>query len=213
MKPTILFDLDGTLIDSTSAILAGFYHAFDKFKFAKPQEKAITSQIGYPLDIMFANLGVKNEFIDEFVKAYKEKYLQIYLDQTILLDTAYEAVKFASEFADLGVVTTKTSKFSHILLESLGIYHFFKTIIGREDTINLKPHPEPILNALNKMQKSNQNAFMVGDTKLDAIAAKSAGIKSIGLLCGYGSQNELKKHCDFVCKNPLEAPNLIKNLF
>ena len=63
------------------------------------------------------------------------------------------------------------------------------------------------------MQKSNQNAFMVGDTKLDAIAAKSAGIKSIGLLCGYGSQNELEKHCDLECKNPLEALNLIKNLF
>ena len=213
MKPTILFDLDGTLIDSTSAILVGFYHAFDKFDFAKPKDEAITSQIGYPLDIMFANLGVKNEFIDEFVKAYKEKYLQIYLNQTTLLDTAYEAVKFASEFADLGVVTTKTSKFSHILLEHLGIYRFFKTIIGKEDTINLKPHPEPILNALNKMQKSNQNAFMLGDTKLDAISAKSAGIKSIGLLCGYGSQNELEKHCDFVCKNPLEALNLIKNLF
>ena len=213
MKPTILFDLDGTLIDSTSAILDGFYYAFSKFNKPLPNEVSITSQIGYPLDIMFANLGVETKFIDEFVTAYKEKYLQIYLDQTVLLETAYEAVEFASKFADLGVVTTKTSKFSHILLEHLGIYRFFKTIIGREDALNLKPHPEPILNALNKMQKTSQDSFMVGDTKLDAIAAKGAGIKSIGLLCGYGSKDELETHCDFVCKNPLEAANLIKNLF
>ena len=205
MKPTILFDLDGTLIDSTSAILSGFYYAFDKFAAAKPSESAITTQIGYPLEIMFANLGVKSKFVDEFVKAYKERYLQIYLDQTTLLESAYEAVKFGSEFADLGVVTTKTSKFSHILLEHLGISRFLKTIIGKEDASNLKPHPEPILNALANLGKTSQNAFMVGDTKLDAIAAKGANAKSIGVLCGYGSQDELKTHCDFVCKNPLEA--------
>ena len=209
MKPTILFDLDGTLIDSTSAILDGFSYAFDKFDFPKPHKDAITSQIGYPLDIMFANLGVETKRLDEFVSAYKEKYLTIYLDQTILLENAFEAVKTAFEFADLGVVTTKTSKFSHILLEKLGVYHFFKTIIGREDVDNLKPHPEPILNALANLGKTSQNAFMVGDTKLDAIAAKGANAKSIGVLCGYGSQDELKVHCDFVCKNPLEAVKIV----
>ena len=60
-------------------------------------------------------------------------------------------------------------------------------------------------NALANLGKTSQNAFMVGDTKLDAIAAKGANAKSIGVLCGYGSQDELKTHCDFVCKNPLEA--------
>ena len=210
MKPTLLFDLDGTLIDSTSAILEGFYHAFDTFNLARPKDEAITSQIGYQLEIMFSNLGIENEFIDKFVKAYKEKYLQIYLDKTILLDTAYEAVKLGYEFADLGVVTTKTSEFSRILLKHLGIYQYFKTIIGKEDTKNLKPHPEPILNALANLDKNSQNAFMVGDTKLDAIAAKNANLKSIGLLCGYGTYEELNAHCDFICKNSLEAVELIK---
>ena len=53
---------------------------------------------------------------------------------------------------------------------------------------------------------------MVGDTKLDAIAAKNADLKSIGLLCGYGTYEELNAHCDFICKNPLEAVELIKKI-
>ena len=212
MKPTILFDLDGTLIDSTSAILEGFHYAFDKFNLPRAKDSDITSQIGYPLDIMFANLGI-NANIDEFVKAYKEKYLQIYLNQTVLLDTAYEAVKIANSFADLGIVTTKTSKFSHILLEKLGIYQYFMTIIGREDVVKLKPDAEPILKALKNMNKSIQNAFMVGDTKLDGLAAKAANIKSIGVKCGYGNEEELKIYCDFIYKNPLEAVLFVKNKF
>ena len=342
---TLLFDLDGTLIDSTSAILDGFHYAFAHLGTAEPSDEAIKRLIGHPLEVMFERLGMTHD-VQNFVLAYKQQYAQIFLDQTVLLSGAFEAVRTASEFANLGVVTTKTSKFSKILLRHLGIADLFGTIVGREDVKNPKPSAEPILKALenlgicganasqsphaargkthdatadentsatnrstilseippsdlpsilaldpdpskvyeqnlssiasqnsdrisfknlsevksdryeagNKSQKSgisiegesyksgarrskiydthelnsapcydkicsdkitpsvSQNIFMIGDTSLDAISAKSAAVRSVGVSCGYGSASELRAHFEFVCADAKEAVELIREI-
>ncbi|MBP3224675.1 HAD family hydrolase [Campylobacter sp. JMF_01 NE2] len=207
---TILFDLDGTLIDSTSAILEGFAYAFSKMGEACPDDEAIKKLIGYPLDEIFAGLGVVGD-TSEYVRLYKEKYVKIYLDQTTLLQSAYEAVEFGAKFANLGVVTTKTSKFSKLLLDKLGVGEFFSVIIGREDVEHVKPHAEPIINAMKGLGLPvDKSVFMVGDTKLDALAASNAGARSVGVMCGYGDEAQLRKHCEFVCENAYAAVSLIK---
>ena len=342
---TLLFDLDGTLIDSTPAILDGFHYAFAHLGAAEPSDEAIKKLIGHPLEVMFERLGVTRD-VQNFVLAYKQRYAQIFLDQTVLLSGAFEAVRAASEFANLGVVTTKTSKFSKILLQHLGIAKFFGTIVGREDVQNPKPSAEPILKALenlgicgataskssntisskacyvtadkntsaasrsailneisapdlkrlpaldpdpskvyeqnlssiasqnsdiisfknlsevksnrheagDKNRKDNigteeegdksgargskiydahelnstpcydkicsneilssvsQNIFMIGDTSLDAISAKSAAVRSVGVSCGYGSASELRAHFEFVCADAKEAVELIREI-
>jgi len=342
---TLLFDLDGTLIDSTPAILDGFHYAFAHLGAVDPSDEAIKRLIGHPLEVMFERLGVMRD-VQNFVLAYKQRYAQIFLDQTVLLSSAFEAVRTASEFANLGVVTTKTSKFSKILLRHLGIAKFFGTIVGREDVQNPKPSAEPILKALenlgicgatasqsphaargkthdatddentsaasrsailseisvpdlkslsaldpdpskvceqnlssiasqnsdrisfkdlsevksdrheagDKSQKNgigiegesyksgarggkiydahelnstpcydkicsnkilssvSQNIFMIGDTSLDAIAAKSAAVRSVGVSCGYGSASELRAHFEFVCADAKEAIELIREI-
>lgn len=328
-QTTLLFDLDGTLIDSTPAILDGFHYAFAHLGAAEPSDEAIKRLIGHPLEVMFERLGVTRD-VQNFVLAYKQRYAQTFLDQTVLLSGAFEAVRAASEFANLGVVTTKTSKFSKILLQHLGIAEFFGTIVGREDVQNPKPSAEPILKALenlgicsatasqsphaargkthdatddentsaasrsailseisvpdlkslsaldpdpskvceqnlsevksdrheagDKSQKSgigiegesyksgarggkiydahelnstpcydkicsdeilpsvSQNIFMIGDTSLDAIAAKSAAVRSVGVSCGYGSASELRAHFEFVCADAKEAVELIREI-
>ncbi|WP_299189983.1 HAD family hydrolase, partial [uncultured Campylobacter sp.] len=149
-QTTILFDLDGTLIDSTPAILDGFHYAFAHFGATDPSDEKIKRLIGHPLEVMFERLGATQD-VQDFVRAYKQRYEQIFLDQTVLLSGAHEAVREASEFANLGVVTTKTSKFSKILLQHLGIAEFFGTIVGREDVKNPKPSAEPILKALENL--------------------------------------------------------------
>lgn len=126
---TLLFDLDGTLIDSTPAILDGFHYAFAHLGMANPSDEAIKRLIGHPLEVMFERLGVTHD-VQNFVLAYKQRYAQIFLDQTVLLSGAFEAVRAASEFANLGVVTTKTSKFSKILLQHLGIADFLAPSSG-----------------------------------------------------------------------------------
>lgn len=208
----ILFDLDGTLIDSTSAILESFKYAFDKFDFSKPKDENIKSLIGYPLELMFKNLSVQDELVPEFVGAYKEIYNKIKKEKTTLLPDAKKAIQKASEFAKLAVVTTKTSKSSAELLSDFMLKEYFEVIIGREDVLNPKPDPEPILKALKFLQADIDKSYMIGDTCLDMNSAKSSKIKGISVLCGYGKKDELEKCSDYTTNNTFEAIKLIYSL-
>ena len=210
----ILFDLDGTLIDSTDAILASFNHTFKELNFDfKGNDKNIKDLIGYPLDIMYKELGVEESKVWDFVDAYKNQYRIVSKGQTTLLDNAYEAVLLASQFARLGVVTTKTRMYTMPLLEHFNIAQLFEIVTGRENVENPKPHPEPILITLEQMNydKNLHDVWMIGDTKLDLIAANDARVNSIGVLCGYGEILELEKYTKFIEKDALSAVNFLKN--
>ncbi len=207
----ILFDLDGTLIDSTEAILDGFRYVFDKFKKEYPGDEKVKRLIGLPLDVMFKKLGVRDD-VFKWVDAYKKRYREISKEKTILLPKAKEAIKEAKEFAKLGIVTTKTALYSRELLEYFGIMDYFDVLIGREDVINPKPHPEPILKAMHLIRGAKREAtFMIGDTCLDMVSAKEAGVKGIGVEFEYDKR--LYECADVVKKDVLEAIREIKTFF
>lgn len=208
----ILFDLDGTLIDSTDAIVSTFYHSFKELNFDfKGNDEDIKDLIGYPLDIMYKGLGVKDGQEWDFVTSYKNRYRQISKEQTYLLQDALDAVKLASSFARVSVVTTKTRLYTMPLLENFSLAEHFEIVIGRENVQNPKPHPEPILSTLEQMNYDEKihTAWMIGDTKLDLISANESKINSIGVLCGYGKEEELKKYTTTVKGNSLDAVNYI----
>jgi len=213
-KKTILFDLDGTLIDSTDAIIRCFYHSFKELGFNfKGTVEDIKNEIGYPLDIMYATLGIDKNRVWDFVGSYKKEYRKVSVSRTTLLPDAIESIKLASTFARLGIVTTKTTQYTIPLLKNMGIMKYFETIIGRQEVENPKPHPEPVLKALRNMKlKSSKDIFIVGDTKLDLIAGKEAGISTVAVLCGYGNKEELMRYTSNVVTNSLEAVKLIKNI-
>ncbi|ECX4110753.1 HAD family hydrolase [Campylobacter coli] len=212
MKKTILFDLDGTLIDSIDAILNSFQGAFKILGLTPKNNEEIKNLIGYPLEHMFKILyHEKAHLSQEFVLAYREIYTQIYLEQTTLLPKAKEALELGSEIADLGIVTTKGGKFTPILLDYLRVKKFFKTLITLEDVTNPKPSSEPIILALKRLNKTQENAYMIGDTILDIQAAISANITPLALTCGYGNENELKSR-SMVFLNAYEAVNYIARL-
>lgn len=216
MKATILFDLDGTLIDSTEAILESFYYSFSSLGVTAPKEEDIKSKIGYTLEDIFAFLGAEEGRIAEHVTAYKTHYREISKPKTHLLEGAREAIELAASFATCAIVTTKTSKYSEELLTHMGVMHYFKGLVGREDVENVKPHPEPIHKALAQLGKNeadNKNdIWMIGDTFLDVEAAKNAGIRHIALMTGYGDKNHLKSLSDIVKADVLEAVKEIKNV-
>ena len=205
----ILFDLDGTLIDSTEAILESFDIAFKTFDSPVPDEELIKAEIGHPLDAMFATLGVEEDHVDAHVQAYKMHYRKISCAKTVLLPEAREAVELASQHAVLGVVTTKTAKYSIELLEHMGLMTYFDVLVGREDVEDPKPHPEPILKALSKLQSDKSIYWMIGDTPMDILAANAANINSVAVTCGYADEALLLKHTDNVSKTALEAVKFI----
>ncbi len=209
----ILFDLDGTLIDSTEAILESFKMAFETFNEEIPPKEAIEALIGYPLETMFARLGVPATEVDAFVEAYKRHYRTVHLQKTVLLPKAKEAVALASRYARLGVVTTKTGKYSQELLEHLELMGYFDVLIGRQDVTHPKPHPEPILKALSKLESSAlDKCWMIGDTCMDMEAASAAGIGGVAVTCGYAFHERLAACADAVRENAYEAVQFIVEL-
>ena len=201
----ILFDLDGTLLDSTEAILLCFEDSYADFDLKAPKEEKIKSLIGHPLDFMYEHLGVKKEKIWDFVDRYKFHYRKRSKAMTHFLPDAKEAIIEASKFARLGVVTTKTGSYSIELLKHMGVMDYFEVLIGRENVTHPKPHSEPILKALHQMNvtKSN-NIWMIGDTCLDMISGKDAGVRTIGVSCGYGTLEQLQR-CTSVIKNDTKS--------
>ncbi|MCW8837163.1 MAG: HAD family hydrolase [Thiovulaceae bacterium] len=207
----ILFDLDGTLIESTEAITSTFHHAFDVHGEKNPTDAEIQALIGHPLDVMFSRLGVDEDRVWDFVDTYKQRYRVISKIKTELLPQAKEAVELASSFATLGIVTTKTGLYSQELMEHFGLMHHFKVLIGREHVQKPKPDAEPILKALEQMQKDN-DVWMIGDTELDLLSAKNAGVNSLVVLCGYGSKKSLQNYTSDFFENSFEAVKFLSKL-
>jgi phosphoglycolate phosphatase len=206
----ILFDLDGTLIDSTEAILESFAAAFEHFGEPVPPVEEIKALIGYPLETMFERLGVPQSEIDAHVNAYKAHYRSVHLQKTVLLPKAKEAVLLAYQYGRLGIVTTKTGKYSQELLEHLGLMQYFDVLIGRQDVMHPKPHPEPILKALLKLGRvTTDKCWMIGDTCMDMEAAKAAGIGGVAVTCGYADRQTLKQCTSHIRENAYEAVQFV----
>lgn len=206
MKKIMLFDLDGTLIDSTEAILESFHHSLSVLNHAGDlEDEAIKALIGHPLDVMFTRLGCDSSKIDEYVLTYKEHYRTISRAKTFLLPFATEAVEEASKHARLGIVTTKTARYSRELMEHFGLMDYFEVLIGHEDVENHKPHPEPIHKALEGMDHALEEVWMIGDTRLDLEASQRAGIDAVGVLSGYDTFEELSAFKFSIKANALEA--------
>ncbi|MCT7587478.1 HAD family hydrolase [Aliarcobacter butzleri] len=215
MNKIILFDLDGTLIDSTDAIVSTFRFAFKEQGFDfRGSDKNIKDLIGYPLDIMFERLGVSKQKVWDYVDSYKNRYRVISVEQTTLLENAFEAVQLASKIGRVSVVTTKTRMYTIPILDNFNITQYFEIITGRENVENPKPHPEPILKTLAQMNydKNKDEVYMIGDTKLDLICANEAKVNAIGVLCGYSDEEELLKYTNIVKKDALEAIKYISTL-
>jgi phosphoglycolate phosphatase len=207
---TILFDLDGTLINSMEAINESFAYSFSCMDKGECDYKLLHTLIGYTLEDIFLRLGIKEDKVIEAISFYKEKYREISNEKTVLLNNAKEALTLAKSFATLGIVTTKTSRYSHILLKHLGVWEYFDTIIGFDDVVNPKPHKEPIVKAMNILNADKNNTWMIGDTIFDTQCAYNAGIKSIGVLSGHGKEVDMREHTNYICTDTKEAVEFIR---
>ena len=213
-KAIILFDLDGTLIDSTEAICESFNKVFELHNKDKPDLKTIKSKIGYTLEDMFEALGVQKNLITTYIESYKKYYREICNIKTNLLPNAKNSIIEAHNFAHLGIVTTKTGKYSKELLEYFGLLQYFSCVIGREDVTYPKPNKEPVIKAIDTISQNinKNNIYLIGDTPLDIQAANDANINSIAVTTGYASIELLQKYTNNIAIDSLHAIAKIKEM-
>jgi len=182
----IIFDLDGTLIDSSVAVVEAFNGALGRKGYAAAPADAICAAIGNPLPVMFAPHVPAGQDLNEMVALYRECYSPIYLEKTRLIDGVAEALAGLSRagFA-LGIATTKPRYFTEPILTHLGVRGYFSAIVGAEDVKNLKPAPDTLIRAMEILGRNSGETIFVGDTPLDIGAARAAGVPVACVLTGH----------------------------
>ncbi|MCF6138698.1 pyrophosphatase PpaX [Pseudalkalibacillus berkeleyi] len=171
---TILFDLDGTLINTNELIIASFTHTLEHYCPQTYSREDIISFIGLPLIDSFKE--VDESSVAEMVKMYKAHNLAHHEQYVHAFEGVVDTVKVLHEKGfKLGIVTTKMRDAVELGLEITGLSDYFTTIVTLDDVEQAKPHPEPIFKALDKLQADVNSAIMVGDSRYDIEAGKNAG--------------------------------------
>lgn len=187
----VLFDLDGTLIDSTDAIVASMFHVFDSLGDPRPTRQAIIDSIGCPLREQLQYLTTRD--LDECIGLYRPHYAETAREATVLLPGAREIMQFLRDAGvPMGLATSKKREAAEMLLEHLGVLHYLDVRIGPDEVANPKPHPEPLLLAARLIGVEPGDAYYVGDMFFDVNAAKAAGMPCIALTTGYCNRAELE---------------------
>ena len=206
----LLFDLDGTLIDSTEAIVESFLKATQRYGInLDGQENKIQKMIGMTLSDMFATVGIPREKLQECISVYRELYREIFLKKTFLLPKVKESFETLPSTYKMGVVTSKSHFFSEKILENLGMLKYFFTLVGIDDVKEPKPSAEPIFKALEGMSYQKKQVYMIGDTIFDMQAAQNAGVIGIGVQGKY--EENLSNFTHLVFEDIAKALDYIKS--
>ncbi len=208
MKNTVVFDLDGTLTDSAPGIFNAIKYLQNKMNLTPLSEEQLRSCVGPPLNESFMRLwGVNFETAEEFVKIYREYYLPIGIFENTVYDGINELLKsLKANDIRLLICSAKPTSMINTVLEHFDILKYFDQISGVALTGKLPTKGERL-----KAMLEDKNAFMVGDRKDDIIGAREAGIKSIGVLWGYGSIKELTDSgADYIVSSASELKDLLR---
>lgn len=176
---TILFDLDGTVIDTNELITHSFEYTFDKYGYTFSHEE-ILSFNGPPLIDTFTKVNPQKAM--EMLTTYREhnmkyhdKYVKVFPN---VVETLEELKKRNKKLA---IVTAKMRDGAIYGLEITGLKSYFDVIITIDDVTHPKPHPEPVIKAINELGSKPESSIMIGDNYHDIEAGKNAGIKTVGV--------------------------------
>lgn len=189
----VIFDVDGTLVDSQSDIMAAMTHAFAAVGVAMPDRQTVLGMVGLSLDVIFPCLlpNVSHAEHNQMAEAYKSAYMDLRAQAGVaqsspLYPGALDALKalHADPSVVLGVATGKSKRGLDKLLEAYALQGMFVTQ-QVADFHPSKPHPAMVLQALADTGVAAKDAVMVGDTSFDMDMAASAGVCGIGVAWGY----------------------------
>ncbi|MBB6445104.1 pyrophosphatase PpaX [Bacillus benzoevorans] len=177
---TLLFDLDGTLIDTNELIIQSFLHALDKYYPNQYKREDVIHFMGPPLEETFSKVDaermelLRQTYLD-FNKTQHDHYVKEFTG-------VYDAIeKLHKAGYKMGIVTTKRNVIVQMGLRLTGLTPFFETVVTFDDVTKVKPDPEGVNKALTFFGVSPDEAIMVGDNYHDIEAGKNAGTKTAGV--------------------------------
>ncbi|MCA1031518.1 pyrophosphatase PpaX [Bacillus timonensis] len=177
---TILFDLDGTLIDTNDLIITSFLHTLEKYYPNQYKREDVLQFIGPPLYDSFVALN--KEKVEEMIQTYREHNLANHDLLVKEYEGVFETIKTLHEKGyKLGIVTTKMRNTVNMGLALTKLDQFFDVVVTLDDVKNAKPDPEPINLALKQLGSTPEDTIMVGDNHHDILAGKNAGTATAGV--------------------------------
>jgi pyrophosphatase PpaX len=187
---TVLFDLDGTLVDSIELILASHRHATLSVLGASPSDDVLRRGIGVPLLTQMRTLD--EERADELVTAYRA-YNHEHHDRLL---RPYEGLlelvtRLHGDGVQLGVVTSKSLPVTERAFAMIDFAPLLDVVVTAEQTAAHKPHPAPLYEALDRLGSPSSGACYVGDSPYDMQAAHAAGVAAIAVTWGAFTRDEL----------------------
>lgn len=194
--PFIIFDLDGTLVDTCPDIVNTVQYIIDKYHFEKKSAEFIRSCIGGGArNVLLRCLGEdKAELIDsELISLFAEYYTE----HCAIDSKVYPGVKetldyYKSEGKALSVATFKIRSATERIFNDFGLMHYFDVLVTADDVENPKPAPDCINAILSHYRCKPEEAVLIGDTKTDYLTGTNAGIEVCGVTYGYNEPDVVK---------------------
>ena len=190
----VLFDLDGTLVDSEKDIAEAANFTREHYGLKKVPDSTIAQYVGNGVIALLAKSldTSEQDKIQEAYLIFQQHYREHCADHTKAFPGTFELLDYLKEKnIKMGVVSNKPQEFTDSVLKQLNLAPYFGVAFGPESTTNRKPHPEPLLVALERLGAQPHEAIMVGDSIVDIQAAKAAPMRIAVLTHGYGTREVL----------------------
>lgn len=208
---TLLFDLDGTLTDSTEGILKCLVNAIEQMGFEVPEDT--NKFLGPPIRQSFAEFcGMNEEQTDQAVKIFRERYSKVGLFENRVYDGIPEMLeRLKNGGKRLMVATSKPQVYAVRIFDRFGLSQYFEFVGGAELDGSRDYKDEVIEYVLAQTGITDRSSvLMIGDRRQDVLGAHKTGIKCMGILWGYGSTAELTEAgADYIAETPDKAAEAI----
>jgi pyrophosphatase PpaX len=181
--PVVLFDLDGTVVDSGAIILASMRHATREVLGREYEDQELMQAVGGPgLEAQMAALAP--ESVDELVRVYRAHNEPLHDDLEACEGMEDVIVRLHGDGCRIGIVTAKRRATVELAFARLRVGHLFETVVGGDETERHKPDPQPLLVAAERMGVDPMDCAYVGDSPFDIRAAKAAHMYSVAVTWG-----------------------------
>jgi len=190
----IVFDLDGTLVDSCESISDAVNDMLMKLRLQKKPKEEIRGYIGTGVtDLIKKSLGEGHiDLLDKGLSIFAEYYNNHPTENSRLYPGAKEVLDYFKNKIKL-IITNRNLDSARLILKKFGIYNYFEEIMGGDDPSCAKPNACPLNNVMSKLDINKDRAIMVGDMDIDVLAGKAAGITTCAVTYGIGKKEDIIK--------------------